>query len=103
MAKEKIEKGKEKKVVETPTTDFVVFDEVFQQMSVPHRGTKRNYTHLSLTKERVTQGPIVMDAIVDAQQIVDELILNSNLVVLLSIEGPRPPAFFQMKSFMDKV
>jgi hypothetical protein len=34
--------GKVKKVVEAYTTDYVVFDEVFQQMSVPCKGTKRN-------------------------------------------------------------
>jgi hypothetical protein len=28
--------------VEAYTTDYVVFDEVFQQMSVPCKGTKRN-------------------------------------------------------------
>jgi hypothetical protein len=65
-AKEKTEKGKRKKIVEVqdPTIDSAVVDEVFQQMSDPHQGTKRDTSHLSLTEE-----PIVMDAIVDATSI----------------------------------
>jgi hypothetical protein len=99
-AKEKTEKGKRKKIVEVqdPTIDSAVVDEVFQQMSDPHQGTKRDTSHLSLTEE-----PIVMDAIVDAQQILDELIMNSSQAIFLPIEGPKPQAYLKEESFMDKV
>jgi hypothetical protein len=51
---------------------------------------------LSATKERLTLDPIVVDLGDDDDDSVDELIINSALVDLISEDGPKAQAFCDM-------
>jgi hypothetical protein len=58
---------------------------------------------LSTTKERLILGPIVVDLGNDDEVPIDELIINSSLVLLVPEDGPKPPAFCDVVSFIEKV
>jgi hypothetical protein len=91
--KEKIEKGKDKKTNVQDEVTSTVLDEVLQPKSASNRGTKRDSSHLSATEERLILGPVVVDLGDDDEVPVDELIINSSLVLLVPEDGPKPPAF----------
>jgi hypothetical protein len=74
-----------------------------QPKSASNRGTKRDSSHLSATEERLTQGPIIVDLDDDDEVLVDELIINSSLALLIPEDGPKPPAFCDVVSFIEKV
>jgi hypothetical protein len=78
-------------------------DEVLQPKSASNKGTKRDFSHLSVTKERLTLGPIVVDLGDDDEVPVDELIINSSLALLVPEDGPKPPTFRDVVSFIEKV
>jgi hypothetical protein len=67
-----------------------ILDEVSQPKAASNRGTKRDSSHLSATKECLTLGPIVVDLGDDADISVDELIINLSLAHLVSKDGPKP-------------
>jgi hypothetical protein len=101
--KEKTEKGKDKKTNVQDEVTSTVLDEALQPKSTSNRGTKRDSSHLSATEERLTLGRIVVDLGDDDEVPVDELIINSSLALLVSEDGPKPPAFHDVVSFIEKV
>jgi hypothetical protein len=101
--KEKIEKGKDKKTNVQDEVTSIVLDEVLQPKSASNRGTKRDSSYLSATKERLTLGPIVVDLGDDDEVPVDELIINSSLALLVPEDGPKPLVFCDGVSFIEKV
>jgi hypothetical protein len=80
-----------------------VLDEFLQPKSASNKGTKRDSSHLSTTEERLTLGPVVVDLGDDDEVPVDEFIINSSLVLLIPEDGPKPPAFRDVVSFIKKV
>jgi hypothetical protein len=94
-AKEKTEKEKGKKTN--------VQDEVLQPKPASDKGTKRDFSQLSVTKERLTLGPVKVDLDDDVDVLVDELIINSFLVLFIPEDGPKPQAFCDVVSFIEKV
>jgi hypothetical protein len=78
-------------------------DEVLQPKSASNKGTKRDSSHLSATKERLILGPVVVDLGDDDEAPVEELIINSSLALLVPEDGPKPPAFYNVVSFIEKV
>jgi hypothetical protein len=78
-------------------------DEVLQPRPASNRGTKRDSSHLSATEEHLILGPIVVDLGDDDEVPVDELIINSSLALLVPKEGPKPPTFRNVVSFIEKV
>jgi hypothetical protein len=96
--KDKTEKGKDKKTNVQDEVTSIVLDEVLQPKSASNRGTKRDSSHFSATKERLILGPAVVD-LGDDDEVpvdevpVDELIINSSLALLVPEDGPKPPAF----------
>jgi hypothetical protein len=101
--KDKIEKGKDKKTNVQDEVTSTVLDEVLQPKSASNRGTKRDSSHFSATEERLTLGPVVVDLGDDDEVPVDELIINSSLALLVPEDGPKPPAFRDVVSFIEKV
>jgi hypothetical protein len=101
--KEKIEKGKDKKTNVQDEVTSTVLDEVLQPKSASNKGTKRDSSHLSTTEERLILGPIIVDLGDDDEVLVDELIINSSLALLVPEDGPKPPAFRDVVSFIEKV
>jgi hypothetical protein len=81
--KEKIEKGKDKKTNVQDEVTSTVLDEILQPKSTSNRGTKRDSSHLSVTKERLILGPVVVDLGNDDEVPIDELIINSSLALLV--------------------
>jgi hypothetical protein len=85
-----------------------VLDEVLQPKSTSNKGTKQDSSHLSATEECLTLGPIIVD-LGDDDEVpvdevpVDELIINSSLALLVPEDGPKPPAFRDVVSFIEKV
>jgi phosphoglycerate dehydrogenase-like enzyme len=102
-AKEKTEKGKDKKTNVQDEVTSTVLDEVLQPKSTSNRGTKRDSSHLSATEEHLTLGPIVVNLGDDDEVPVDELIINSSLALLIPEDGPKPPTFRDVVSFIEKV
>jgi hypothetical protein len=96
-------KGKDKKANVQDEVTSTVLDEVLQPKSTSNRGTKRDSSHLSTTKECLTLGPVVVDLGDDDKVPVDELIINSSLALLVPEDGPKPPAFCDVVSFIEKV
>jgi hypothetical protein len=78
-------------------------DEVLQPKSASNRGTKRDSSHLSATEGLLTLGPVVVDLDDDDEVPVDELIINSSLALLIPEDGPKPLAFCDVVSFIEKV
>jgi hypothetical protein len=78
-------------------------DEVLQPRPASNRGTKRDSSHLSATEEHLNIGPIVVDLGDDDEVPVDELIINSSLALLVPEDGPKPEAFCDVMSFIEKV
>jgi hypothetical protein len=74
-----------------------------QPKSASNRGTKSDSSHHSTTEECLILGPIFVDLGDDDEVPVDELIINSSLVLLVLEDGPRPPAFCDVVSFIEKV
>jgi hypothetical protein len=74
-----------------------------QPKSASNRGTKRESSHLSTTDERLNLGPVVVDLGDDDEVPVDELIINSSLTLLNLEDGPKPLAFHDVVSFIEKV
>jgi hypothetical protein len=101
--RDKTEKGKDKKTNVQDAVTSTVLDEVLQPKSASNRGTKRDSSHLSITEERLTLGLVVVDLVDDDEVPVDELIINSSLVLLVLEDGPKPPAFRDVVSFIEKV
>jgi hypothetical protein len=101
--KEKTEKGKEKKTNVQDEITSTVLDEVLQPKSTSNRDTKRDSFHLSTIEERLTLGPTVVDLGDDDEVPIDELIINSSLPLLVPEDGPKPPAFCDVVSFIEKV
>jgi hypothetical protein len=101
--KEKTEKEKDKKTNVQDEVTSIVLDEVLQPKSASNRGTKRDSSHLSATKERLTLGPVVVDLGDDDEVPIDELIINSSLALLVPEDGPKPPEFRDEVSFIEKV
>jgi hypothetical protein len=101
--KEKTEKGKGKKTNVQDEVTSTVLDEVLQPKPASNRGTKRDSSHLFATKERLILGLFVVDLGDDDEVPVDELIINSSLVLLVSEDGPKIQAFRDAVSFMEKV
>jgi hypothetical protein len=101
--KDKTEKEKDKKANVQDEVTSTVLDEVLQPKSASNRGTKRVSSHLSATEERLILGPVVVDLGDDDEVPVDELIINSSLVLLVPEDGPKPPAFCDVVSFIEKV
>jgi hypothetical protein len=101
--KDKIEKGKDKKTNVQDEVTSTVLDEVLQPKFASNRGTKQDSSHLSVTEERLTLGLVVVDLGDDDEVPVDELIINSSLVLLVPEDGPKPPAFRDVVSFIEKV
>jgi hypothetical protein len=101
--KDKTEKGKDKKTNVQDEVTSTILDEVVQPKSASNRGTKRDSSHLSATEERLTKGPEVVDLGDDDEVPVDELIINSSLAHLVPEDGPNPPAFRDVVSFIEKV
>jgi hypothetical protein len=58
---------------------------------------------LSATEEHLILGPIVVDLGDDNDVSVDELIINSSLALLIPEDGPKPQAFRDVVSFIEKV
>jgi hypothetical protein len=100
--KEKTEKGKGKKTNVQNEITSTVLDEVLQPKSASNRGTKRDSSHLSATEERLTLGPVVVDLGDDDDVSIDELIINSFLALLVPEDGPKPQAFRDVVSFIEK-
>jgi hypothetical protein len=71
-------------------------DEVLQPRPASNRGTKRDSSHLSATEEHLILGD-------DDEVPVDELIINSSLALLVPEDGPKPEAFCDVMSFIEKV
>jgi hypothetical protein len=80
-----------------------VLDEVLQPKSTSNRGTKRNSSHLSATEEHLTLSLVVVDLRDDDEVPADELIINSSLALLVPEDGPKPLAFCDVVSFIEKV
>jgi hypothetical protein len=78
-------------------------DEVLQPRSASNRGTKRDSSHLSATKEHLILGLVVVDLGNDDEVPVDEFIINSSLALLVPEDGPKPPTFRDVVSFIEKV
>jgi hypothetical protein len=78
-------------------------DEVLQPKPASNRGTKRDSSHLSTTKEHLILGPIVVDLGDDDDVFVDEFIINSSLALLVLENSPSPQAFRDVVSFIEKV
>jgi hypothetical protein len=101
--KEKTEKEKDKKTNVQDEVTSTILDEVLQPKSASNRGTKRDSSHLSTTEERLILGPIVVDLGDDDEVPINELIINSSLALLVPEDGPKPPAFHDVVSFIEKV
>jgi hypothetical protein len=101
--KDKTKKGKDKKTNVQDEVTSIVLDEVLQPKSASNRGPKRDSSHLSATEERPILGPIVVDLGDDDEVPIDELIINSSLALLVPEDGPKPPAFRDVVSFIEKV
>jgi hypothetical protein len=80
-----------------------VLDEVLKPKSASNLDTKRDSSHLSATEERLTLGLVVVDLGNDDEVPVDELIINSSLTLLVPEDGPKPPTFRDVVSFIEKV
>jgi hypothetical protein len=101
--KDKTKKGKDKKTNVQDEVTSTVLDEVLQPKSASNRDTKRDSSHLSATEERLILGPVVVD-LGDYDEVpVDELIINSSLTLLVPEDGPKPPVFCDVVSFIEKV
>jgi hypothetical protein len=74
-----------------------------QPKPASNRGTKRDSFHLSTTEERLTLGLVVVGLGDDDEVPVDELIINSSLALLVLEDGPKPQAFCDVVSFIEKV
>jgi hypothetical protein len=101
--KDKTEKGKDKKANVQDEVTSTVLDEVLQPKSASNKGTKRDSSHLSATKERLILGPIVVDLGDNDEVPVHEFIINSSLALLFPEDGPKPLAFRDVVSFIEKV
>jgi hypothetical protein len=101
--KEKTEKRKDKKTNVQDEVTSIVLDEVLQPKFASNKGTKQDSSHLSTTEERLTMGPIVVDLGDDDEVPIDELIINSSLVLLVPEDGPKPLEFRDVLSFIEKV
>jgi hypothetical protein len=101
--KEKTEKEKDKKANVQDEVTSTVLDEVLQPKSASNRGTKRDSSHLSTTKECLILGLVVVDLGDDDEVPVDELIINSSLALLVPEDGPKPPVFRDVVPFIEKV
>jgi hypothetical protein len=80
-----------------------VLDEVLQPKHASNWGTKQDSSHLFAAEERLILGPNVVDLGDDDDVSVDELITNSSLVLLVPEDGPKPQAFYDVVSFIEKV
>jgi hypothetical protein len=80
-----------------------VLDEVSQPKPPSKRGIKRESSHLSVIEERLTLGPVVVDLGDNANILVDELIINSLLILLFLEDGPKPQVFCNVVSFIEKM
>jgi hypothetical protein len=80
-----------------------ISDEVLQPKPASNRGTKRDSSHLSTTKELLTLGPVVVDLGDDDDVFVDEFIINSSLAFLVPENSPNPQEFRDVVSFIEKV
>jgi hypothetical protein len=58
---------------------------------------------LSATEERLILGHVVVDLGDDADISIDELIINSSLALLIPEDGPKPQAFRDVVSFIEKM
>jgi hypothetical protein len=74
-----------------------------QPKPASNRGTKRDSSYLSATEDCLTLDPIVVDLGDDDDVSIDELIINSSLVLLVPEDGPKPQAFCDVVSFIEKV
>jgi hypothetical protein len=97
-AKDKTEKGKGKKTNVKNEVTSTVLDE-----PASNRGTKRDSSHLSVTEEHLILGPVVVDLGDDVDVPVDEFIINLSLILLIPEHGPKPQAFCDVTSFIEKV
>ena len=100
---EKIEKENGKKSNVQDDVTSTILDEVLQPRPISNRGTKRDSSYLSAIEERLILGPVVADLGDDDEVPVDELIINSSLALLVLEDGPKPQAFCDMVSFIEKV
>jgi hypothetical protein len=87
-AKEKTKKGKGKMTNVQDDVTSKDLGEVLQPTPASNRGTKRDSSHLNSTKERLILGPVVVDLGDDDEVPLDELIINSSLVLLVSEDTP---------------
>jgi hypothetical protein len=101
--KKKTEKGKHKKTNVQDEITSTLLDEVLQSKYASNKGTKQGSSHLSATEERLILGPVVVDLGDDDDIPVDELIINSSLALLVPEDGPKPPVFRDVVSFIEKV
>jgi hypothetical protein len=102
--KEKIEKEKGKKTNAQDEVTSIVLDEVSEPKATSNRGTKRDSSYLSATKECLTLDHVVVDlGGDDDDDFVDELIINSALADLIPEDGPKAQAFRDVMSFIEKV
>jgi hypothetical protein len=101
--KEKTEKEKDKKANVQDEITSTILDEVLQPKFASNRGTKRDSSHLSATEERLILGPVIVDLRDDDEVPVDELIIKSSLALLVPEDGPKPPIFRDVVSFIEKV
>jgi hypothetical protein len=101
--KDKIEKKKDKKTNVQDEITSTVLDEILQPKSASNRGTKQDSSHMSTTEECLILGPVVVDLGDDDEVPADELIINSSLALLVPEDGPKPPAFRDVVSFIEKV
>ena len=81
----------------------IVLDDVLQPKSTPNGGTKRDSSHLFVTKEHLTLGPVIVDLGDDDDVYLNELIINSFLALLIPEDGSKPQAFRDVVSFIEKV
>jgi hypothetical protein len=98
--KEKTEKGKGKKTNVQDEITSTILDEVLQPKPTSSKGTKQDSYHLSATEGRLILGSVVVD---DDDVSVDELIINSSFALLIPEDGPKPQAFHDVVSFIEKV
>jgi hypothetical protein len=78
-------------------------DEVLQPKAVSNRGTKQDSSYLSATKEHLTLVLVVVSLGDDDDVSIDELIINSSSVLFILEDGPKPQAFRDIVSFIEKV
>jgi hypothetical protein len=83
--------------------DSAVVDEAQSNRTSKETDTKRGSPLISLTQERLTQGPVIMEAAGDVELATDELFMNFSLGSLLPEDKPALPAFQELSSFLDKV